>query len=158
FERVDHNHDGSVTVHEFHLEDPEWKALDADGDGFVRLLEPPYAYQRARGMVRTGSEWPTRREDLVLLPPGISVDALMAKFDRDHDEILDARELKARPDLLAVFDANADLRVDRTEIANRLARISDSGMRSLPDDFVGRWDLDGSGTVEADELPEAVRV
>ncbi|NOT31912.1 MAG: hypothetical protein HOP15_15810 [Planctomycetes bacterium] len=39
----------------------------------------------------------------------------------------------------------------------RLARLEDEGLRSLPDDFLGRWDLDGSGAVEPDELPQAAR-
>ncbi len=157
FERVDRNRDGRVTAREFRLEDAEWQALDADADGALRLLEPPHAFQRERGLVLPGSEWPARREELILLPPGISVEALLKEFDRDADEVLGQRELQARTDLLRVLDANGDQRVDRDEIARRLARLEDEGPRSLPDDFLGRWDLDGSGVVEPDELPEGAR-
>lgn len=157
FEQVDRNRDGAVTAREFHLEDAEWSALDTDGDGSLRLLEPPYPFQRARGLVLTGSEWPHRRERLVLLAPGITVEALLKEFDRDGDESLDQRELKARPDLLRLFDRDQDQRADRGEIAALVSRIADEGVALLPDDFLGRWDLDGSGKVETDELPEAVR-
>ncbi len=157
FERVDKNHDGNVSAREFHLEDAEWQALDADGNGSLLLVEPTQAFQRERGLVLPGSEWPARREELVPLSPGISVETILKEFDRDGDEILDQRELKARPDLLRVFDADKNQRVERTEIVNLLARISDAGTHSLPDDFLARWDLDGIGKVEADELPEAVR-
>lgn len=157
FEGVDRNRDGFVTLREFHLEDAEWNALDADGDGSLRLLEPPHAFQRARGLVLAGSEWPGRREQLVLLPPTISVEALLEEFDRDGDEVLDARELKARADLLRMLDRNQDQRADRSEIAALVARVVDKGVAWLPDDFLGRWDLDGSGRVEADELPEGAR-
>jgi hypothetical protein len=37
-------------------------------------------------------------------------------------------------------------------------RIVDAnGVDAVPDGFVGRWDLDGSGKVEPAELPEVVR-
>jgi Ca2+-binding EF-hand superfamily protein len=157
FERVDRNRDGHVSPREFQLADGEWTALDRDGDGAVRLLVPPFAYQRERGLVLEGSEWPARRTDIVLLPPGIEVAALLAEFDRDQDEVLDQRELAARPELLSRLDANVDRRAERSEIARLLARLQDEGVQSLPDDFLGRWDLDGSGAVESDELPAGVR-
>jgi Ca2+-binding EF-hand superfamily protein len=155
FAHVDRNRDGQVAPREFELADAEWEALDADRDGSVRLLEPAHAFQRARGFVPAGSEWPSRRPDLFLLPPGVAAGTLLQTFDRDGDEQLDARELERRPDLLAL-DANGDRRVARAEVAALLARIEDEGFARLPDDFVGRWDLDGSGAVEADELPDSV--
>lgn len=158
FERVDKNRDRSVSQREFRLADPEWEALDADRDGMLRLLSPRRDEQRERGLVLAGSEWPILRANLVLLPPGISIQTLLDTFDRDGDEILDQRELKARPDLAFHFDANVDQRVDRAELSRLLARLDDEGVHSLPDDFVGRWDLDGSGKVEADELPAGVRL
>jgi Ca2+-binding EF-hand superfamily protein len=157
FERVDRNRDGHVSPREFRLADPEWTALDRDGDGSVRLLAPPLAVQRERGLVLEGSEWPARRTDIVLLPPGIDVAAVLEEFDRDADEVLDQRELERRPDLVQRMDGNRDRRVERAEIALLLARLQDEGVQSLPDDFLGRWDLDGSGTVETDELPASVR-
>jgi Ca2+-binding EF-hand superfamily protein len=157
FERVDKNRDGHVSPREFKLADPEWTALDPDGDGTVRLVRPTFAFQRARGLVLAGSEWPTRRTDLVPLPPGLEVSTLMKEFDRDGDEILDQRELEKRPDLLRYLDANNDQRAERSEVARVLARLQDEGVQSLADDFLGRWDLDGSGVVETDELPACVR-
>jgi Ca2+-binding EF-hand superfamily protein len=158
FAHADKNRDGHVALREFRLEDPEWRALDADADGALRLVEPPYAFQRERGLVLPGSEWPTRRTDLVPLPPGLSIEAVLKTFDRDGDERLDQRELKGRPDLLLSFDADRDQQVSRDEIAALLARLDDLGVLALPDDFLGRWDLDGSGAVDADELPRGVRL
>lgn len=155
-EPLDRNRDGFLTSREFRLEDEEWKALDSNSDGSLRLVEP-HTFQRERGFVPPGSEWPSNRPDLILLPPGISVEALLREFDRDGDEALDARELKARPDLLQALDANGDRRVDRAEVVRRLTRLDDEGVAALPDDFLGRWDLDGSGAVEPDEMPEGVR-
>lgn len=156
FEPLDKNRDGFLSSREFHLEDDEWRSLDADGDGAVRLVEP-HPFQRVRGFAAPGSEWQSLRPDLILLPPGISVEALLAEFDRNGDETLDARELKAREDLLLALDPNGDRRVDRDEVVRRLTRLEEEGVAALPDDFLGRWDLDGSGTVEPDELPGAVR-
>jgi Ca2+-binding EF-hand superfamily protein len=156
FERVDKNRDGRVSAREFRLGDAEWRALDADGDGVLRLVEPPHAFQRERGLVLPGSEWPARRAELVLLPPGVGVETLLKEFDRDADETLDQRELKVRTDLLRVLDANGDQRADRGEIARLVARLDDEGVDALPDDYLGRWDMDGSGAVEADELPGLV--
>ena len=155
FARVDRNRDGSVTAREFRLEDAEWKALDADADGSVRLLASRPAYPRARPFVQPGSEWPAQRQELVLLPPGVRVETLLAEFDLDGDETLDQRELKARPDLLAALDTSGDKRVQRAELTTRLTQIEQAGVHALPDDFLGRWDLDGDGKVEADELSES---
>lgn len=157
FETVDRNRDGQVSPREFRLEDREWNALDVDADGVLLLLKPPSAVQHERGFVLPGSEWPCRRERLVLLPPGISVEALLKEFDRNSNEVLEQRELKSRPDLLLSLDENGDRQVDRPEIARMIGRIDDEGVDSLADDLRGRWDLDGSGVVEPDELPERVR-
>jgi Ca2+-binding EF-hand superfamily protein len=158
FAQVDKSRDEHVSAREFSLEDAEWRALDADGDGAVGLFEPALEFQRQRGFVLPGSEWPSRRIDLLLLPPGIGIDRLLAEFDRDADEILDQRELKARPDLLKVFDQDGSQRVEREELARRLGRLDDEGVHALADDFLGRWDLDGSGVVDPDELSEGVRL
>jgi len=158
FRTVDRNGDGKVAAREFRLADPEWEALDADRDGLVRLLAPGEAYQRERGLVLAGSEWPTRRLGLALLPPGVRIDTLLTEFDRNGDERLDQRELRARPDLLRYFDADSDQRATREELGRAIARLEDTGVDALADDFLGRWDLDGSGKVEADELPEGVRL
>jgi hypothetical protein len=147
-----------VSAREFVLADAEWRSLDTDGDGSVRLVAPRLEAQRTRGLVLAGSEWPSRRSDLVLLSPLADVESLLAAFDGDENEILDQRELAARPDLLESLDANRDLRIVRDELARGLARLADDGVRSLPDDFEGRWDLDGDGQVEAEELPAGARL
>ncbi|MSR63674.1 MAG: hypothetical protein EXS08_14680 [Planctomycetes bacterium] len=158
FARIDKNKDGHAAPREFHLADAEWEALDADHDGSLRLMEPPLEVQRQRGLVLAGSEWPSLRTTLILLAPGITIETLLATFDRDGDETLDQRELKARPDLLQNLDANRDGRAERAEIGTVLRRILDEGAaKTLCDDFLGRWDLDGSGVVEEDELPAAIR-
>jgi hypothetical protein len=141
-------------MREFRLGDVEWSELDADVDGSVRFVESPRPEQRERGFVLGGSEWPVDRTELFLLPPGISAERILAAFDGDGDEVLGQRELASRPDLLARFDADGDRRVTRTEIERRLARL---GVHDVADDFVGRWDLDGSGRVEPEELPAGVR-
>ena len=158
FRAVDRNGDGKLAAREFRLGDPEWDALDADHDGLVRFLAAAEEHQRERGLVLSGSEWPARRMTLALLPPGIRLDRLLAEFDRDGDEVLDQRELRARADLLRYFDADSDQRATREEIGRVLGRLEDAGVDALADDFVGRWDLDGSGKVEPDELPEGVRL
>lgn len=158
FRALDRSGDGRLAVREFRLADAEWEALDADRDGVLRYVAAGEEHQRARGLVLAGSEWPARRTTLALLPPGVRIDRLLAEFDRDEDEVLDQRELRARPDLLRHFDADSDQRVTRDELGRALTRLEDTGVDALADDFVGRWDLDGSGKVEPDELPEGVRL
>jgi Ca2+-binding EF-hand superfamily protein len=158
FERADRNKDRRITPREFRLEDAEWSALDADGSGDVRLVAPPFEEQRRRGHVLAGSEWPARRSDMIFLSPGITIETVLKAFDRDGDENLEARELKARPDLLKAFDGNLDQRAERAEIARLINRLDEVGVDMLPDDFLGRWDLDRSGAVEERELPESARV
>lgn len=158
FAGVDRNGDGKVSAREFHLADPEWEAMDADRDGTVRLIAATDESQRERGLVLAGSEWPSRRTSLALLPPGITIERLLAEFDRNGDEVLDQREFKARADLLRLFDADSDQRATREELGRAIARLENVGVDALADDFLGRWDLDGSGRVDGDELSEGVRL
>jgi len=158
FRELDRNGNGSVSAREFSLHDDEWAELDQDGDGAVRLIEPDLEEQRSRGLVLVGSEWPVRRTAMFLLPPDIGLERLLATFDADDDGELDQRELRARPDLLRQLDRNGDGRAVSEEIGRLLRTLSDGGVHALPDDFLGRWDLDADGRVDADELPPAVRL
>ena len=59
---------------------------------------------------------------------------------------------------MLLLDANRDQRVERAETRARPRPASRTrACTPWPDDFLGRWDLDGSGTVEADELPGGMR-
>ncbi len=158
FRGLDKNHDGRVSAREYRLEETRWQALDLDGDGALRLVSGASEVQSRRGYVAPGSEWPVRRTRLVLLPPGIAPERLLEVFDRDGDGELVPRELGKRPDLLPVLDADSDGRVTRAEIDRVANGITIGGVDVLADDFTGRWDLDGSGTVEAHELPEGARL
>lgn len=143
---------------EYRLPDELWSELDSNGDGRLQLVVPPSEAARSRGLVLPGSEWPGRRSELHLLPPGVTTERLMQSFDRDGDDVLVARELKARPDLWADLDRNHDERVERSEVEALVRRVTEVGADALADDFAGRWDLDGDGEIGPGELPESVRV
>jgi hypothetical protein len=143
---------------DYHLPDELWRQLDTDGDGRLGLVAPDSEAARARGLVLPGSEWPGRRSELVLLPPGVTTDRIMEVFDRDADDVLTTREMKSRMDLFEVLDQNRDRRVERAEVERLIQRISERGVDVLADDFVGRWDLDGSGEIGPEELAESARV
>ncbi len=154
----DRNGDGWIPRREFALEDAEWRALDADQDGVARLLPAEHAFQRQRGFLLAGSEWPTRRYELVPLPPGLRLEGFLAFFDRSGDGSLDRRELEGRPDLFLLIDRDGNGMLDPAEIEALLGAVDRGGVDVLPDDLLGRWDLDGSGRVELVELPEGVRL
>jgi len=158
FSRMEKTFDGRITRREFQLRDPEWVALDSDRDGTVRLIEGIFEFERSRGFARDGSEWPTRREFFVPLPPAFTIDRLLEAFDADRDETLSRSEMKSRPDLFEVFDRDRNGSVSRDEAARVLGAFAGAGVDACPDDFLGRWDLDGSGRVEADEMQELVRL
>ena len=127
-------------------------------DGSVRLVAAELDFQRKRDFVAEGSEWPARRSKLFLLPPGVGTDQIVKGLDRDGNEVLDARELKVRKDLMQVLDVDGNQRVDRAEVARIVNVINAAGTDASPDDFLGRWDLDGNGAVDGDELPQSVRL
>ncbi len=158
FADADKNRDGRIGLREFRLEGPEWEALDVDRDGALRLVEGMNGSQRKRGFVAPGSEWPARRSNLMLVAPGVDTEQLLRVFDRDSDGELNSREMKARPDLLQLLDYDGNQRATRTEMDKFVGRLANEGIDSLPDDFLGRWDLDGSGAVEAYELPAGARL
>ena len=158
FRALEKRRDGRLTQREFRLEDPEWEALDADGDGRVDLGRPRFEFERERGFVPDGAEWPARRDELYPLGPGIRRQDLTERFDADGDGVLDRSELASRPELFEILDRNGDGRAQEAEIENRLGRLTNRGVDRCPDDFLGRWDLDRSGECDADELPFAVRL
>jgi len=158
FREVDRSGDGEVSLREFHLGDSEWEALDSDRDQVVWLVAPTLDCQRKRGFVMPGSEWPSRRTELRLLPPGFNADQLLAALDHDGNEVLDAREMKKRDDLVGLFDKDGDRRIERLELERGVPVVGLGGVDVLADDFRGRWDLNGSGVVEAGELPEGARL
>ncbi|MCC7011254.1 MAG: hypothetical protein IT454_01720 [Planctomycetes bacterium] len=157
FEALDDNKDGRIQAKELTLADDERRALDRDGSGFLELgpLTQPAA-ERA-GYFALDSEWPTRRPLFVQLAPRITVEQLLTAFDADKSGTLTAREMKRRGDLFRELDANRDDIVDATELAARVRIVDANGVEVLPDGFVERWDLDGSGKVEPDELPSVLR-
>ncbi len=156
FRSLDRNGDEKLTVREFHLDEPEWSALDADRDDALKLLPGEFDFQRARGFVLDGSEWPKRRSFFFPLPPGITSDQLLARFDANRDGVLERAEMAARPELFAMADRNRDATVDRAEIVHIADLIGKGGVDACADDFRGRWDLDADDRLESGELPELV--
>jgi Ca2+-binding EF-hand superfamily protein len=158
FRSLEKTADRRISRAEFRIQDAEWRALDADGDGGVLLLESRLESLRERGFPADGSEWPTRRRGYLPLPPGLRPEQLLAAFDDDGDEVLRRGELAARPELLGLLDRDRNGRVSREELTDVLDRAARAGVDGTPDDFLGRWDLDRSGAIEDDELPEVVRL
>lgn len=156
FQRLDRNGDRKLKRREFRMLDAEWEALDADGDGSLRLLPGSLEFQIRRGLVMDGSEWPQRRRQVLPLPPNLSKDRLLAVFDADADGHLQRREMRARPELFVLQDRNGDGVLDEGELERLVVAIEQGRVDACPDDFEGRWDLDGSGAVEAEELPRTI--
>ncbi len=158
FRALDKQKDGWLTRREFKVADAEWLALDADQDGLVRLVGGRYDYQRERGFVEPGSEWPIQRQVLLALPPGITSERMLATFDANDDGSIERAEMKDRPELFRQIDGNGDGSLDEIEIPRLLRIVAGLGVDAVPDDFMGRWDLDGSGKIEADELPRVLHL
>jgi Ca2+-binding EF-hand superfamily protein len=156
--KIDDNKDGKLQARELVVADEDFTALDLDRDGFVALGEPANPYWENRGVIGRRAEWPTRRADFVRLPLDATRERVLAVFDSDHDGSLTTRELRKRPDLMLDFDRNGDTLVGPEEIDGRVNVVINLGVDACPDDFVGRWDLDGDGKVADDELPAAARI
>jgi Ca2+-binding EF-hand superfamily protein len=152
FRQDDRDGSGAVSVREFSLADAEWSVLDEDGDGEVGLRPDP-TRTKAKAIVRPGPpEWPYRRGGSYALPPVTTADALFARLDRNGNGEIPTREIERIPGL-ALLDANGDGRIALEELQAVVTRIEQAGVEVTRDDFEGRWDLDGDGTVEADEIP-----
>ncbi|MBM3990752.1 MAG: hypothetical protein FJ298_07055 [Planctomycetes bacterium] len=157
FARLDANGDGKIQPKELRIADEEFLALDVDRSGEVELGEQGVPAWEARGYFTRDSEWPTRRVAALSLSPRITLESLLEAFDVDRDGALGARDLKARPGLLIELDLDRDGTAEPNELGNRVQLAQAQGVEASPDDFVGRWDLDGDGEVEERELPELVR-
>lgn len=152
--KLDTDGDGKLSRTETRVPDEERLLLDADLDGKVRL---PYvrgtAQDRAGSQALGAVEWPRRRAEAVPLPPDGGKERVYALFDKDGDGRLTRRELQERKDLLLLLDDDRDQAVSAVEFRARLDRLADLGVDVLADGYRARWDLDGDGEVEADELP-----
>ena len=144
---------GRIGLRDFEIRDEDWAALDADGDGEVRLDVPRDAVRSRRGFVSKGPEWPTRQPSATGLPPGTTPDRLLESFDRDRDGILSRREVADRPELFLRLDRSGDGRATLEEIELLTRRSEQGGVDVSPDGFHARWDLDGDGRVSEWELP-----
>ncbi len=153
----DLNRGGTISARELRVRDPEWEALDRDRDGFVQLEPDPVASQRGGAVAMPDPEWPRRRPRALPLPPSLTEELLLT-LDADGDRLLTRRELRAREDLAEALDLNRDGVVEEGEWTRILNLVQNGGVRLLADGFEARWDLDGSGRVEADELPEVARI
>ena len=155
FGRRDLNRGGTISPRELKVGEREWNALDADQSGFVQLEVHVHPWWRRRGYVGAKSEWPTRQPLITSLPPVITTERVLEALDRNGDSRLSKRELKHRPDLFREMDRDGDDVVTEREIAYRVAQVAQRGVELTQDGFVARWDLDGSGEVDPDELPDS---
>jgi Ca2+-binding EF-hand superfamily protein len=152
FASRDDNGDGTLSPREFTVAEPEQEALDPNGDGFVQLRVPRDPNLLERGIVPPPPEWPTRQPELWSLPPIVTLERVLATFDRDRDGELSGRELRKRPDLFLEMDRDGDARVSPEELAYALDRIVRGGVDVTRDGWMARWDLDGDGKVAREEL------
>jgi hypothetical protein len=158
FAELDANRNGTLQVREFAVDARDLEALDRSGDGFVQLDPPGNRFLELRGILGPASEWPTRRAFYSPLPPTITAEDLVARFDTDRDGKLTQRELKKRGDLFTDLDANGDSVIAPNEVQLRVAQLVATGIDASPDRFVERWDLDGDGKVAPEELPPSARI
>ena len=146
---------GTVSAREFRLSEMLFSILDSDGDGEVQLQVRVEVYDVREGLLPPKVEW-LAREDVSGLPPLISVDGVFEAFDKDGDSVLTRSEMKERGELFLEMDQNQDDRVVRSEVARRVNLVTTRGVAVCADEFVNRWDLDGDGTVDEDEVPGVV--
>jgi hypothetical protein len=157
FEALDRSGGGSIGPREFTLRDEDWRLLDRDDDGFCQLDPTRFASRRAREVVSRDTEWPSRRRGPRLdLPPGSSVESICEGLDADGDGQLTKRECRRRPLLFAQLDVDRSSIVEPDELERAEAVLLRWGVESGPDDFFTRWDLDGSGRVDEDEVSSVV--
>jgi len=158
FAAIDVNKDGRISRRELRLEERDWKALDDDRDGYVQLAVKLNKWWELRGFVGPDSEWPTRQPVISHLPPVVTVERVLEVFDANRDQKISLREMRGRPDLFYEFDADGNDTVELDELTRRVDVIGAAGVDVTADDFQRRWDLDGNGKVEPEELPPAARI
>ena len=157
FEALDRSGGGTIGPREFSLRDEDWVLLDPDGDGACQLDPTRFAGRRARDEVPRDVEWPTRRRGPRLdLPPAATVESICAGLDANGDGQLTKRELRRRPMLFAQLDVDRSSIVEADELERAEGVLLRWGVESSPDDFLTRWDLDGSGRVDEDEVSPVV--
>jgi hypothetical protein len=152
FEAIDDNKDDRISPRELTLRDEEWRALDVNADGYVQLEVNYDPDLIRRGLLPPPREWPTRQPNRIGLPPGVSSDLLLKIFDADEDGKLSRREMKRRPQLRFRMDGDGSSSVEEDELARAVAFVVQGGVEVTPDGFAERWDLDGDGKVEPEEI------
>lgn len=157
-DEVDDNRDRRISPREFALAERDWEAMDTNRDGFVHLGEPPNPWLEERGFPPAGSEWPKRQPYQVALPPIIEEATFVAAFDTNGDGELTAREMKRRRDLFIDMDRDGSGRVTPDEYRGFLNAVAVNGVEVTLDSFAARWDLNGDGKVEPQELPQGVEL
>ena len=130
----------------------DFTALDANNDGAVQLDVRRNSKASRKGYEEIKVEWPYRQTQRLRLPPNLTLERLLATFDKDGDKILTRKELKSRPDLLLELDNNGDGELDLKELKYRTDDLAREGVDITVEDFLGRWDLNGDGKVEPNEL------
>jgi hypothetical protein len=154
FKKEEQTGDGSLSRREFKLLDEEWIAIDGDRDGLVRLERPVTRAERRDGGIPLPPEWPMRRGLAYSLPPGVTMEQLMERWDLDGDGKVSKRESKLSDREWRLFRPFADesSSVTREELEGVVRRITRRGVEVCSDAFEARWDWDRDGRVEEDEL------
>jgi Ca2+-binding EF-hand superfamily protein len=152
FAKEEQARDGSLSRREFILLDEEWIAIDLDRSGEVALRRPVTRRELREGMVPAPPEWPLRREIVYPLPPGTTSEQLLAFWDADGDGAISRREAKFGEELWRVLDPDDSGSLSRYEIDRITGRTVRFGVDVCADSFEDRWDWDGDGRVEEDEL------
>tara|TARA_R110002126_G_scaffold25583_6_gene87508 strand:+ start:15704 stop:19630 length:3927 start_codon:yes stop_codon:yes gene_type:complete len=140
----------------FNVQEPEWLALDRNGDDGVQLQPDPTDMGRRDGLPPPVVEWPSRQQFRIPLPASMTAEDLLERLDKDGDGDLSLRELKKRPDLLRL-DPNYDGVLTGAELGRLANLVVGGGVEVLVDDFTQRWDWNGDGVVGEGELPAFAR-
>ncbi len=157
FGHKDVNRGGTIAPRELRIQDAEWLALDADGDGGIQLDVPADRIDRRRGEAPPPKEWPERRSAPIALPPNVDGDQLREAFDGNGDGRITLRELGKRKDLAARLEARGRPALERDDLGRIVGEIQRLGVDACVDGFRARWDWDGDGAVDLEELPEPAR-